>query len=297
MGTGDGRQPSPALTVALCAVLCLVWGSTWLVIREGLDDLPPFTALAARFLVAFAAFALVAHPLHRLEGGERPGRGLTLTMGLVLHAFSYAVIYQAEQTVPSGLTAVLWGVYPILMAVAGHCLLPGERLRPGAALGFVTGFAGVVLLFVADLRAISSSAVLGGALLLASPLATAIGTVHIKRSGSATSSVLLCRDSLGVAAVVTAVLALLFERDAEATWSGRALFSVLYLGIVGTCVTFSVYFWLLRFAAASRLSLIAYVTPAVALVLGWLVRGEPVGPTTLVGAALIVVGVALAGRR
>ncbi len=290
-------RPSPWLENALIGFLCLIWGSTWLVIREGLDDLPPLGSLALRFWVAFAVFAAIAPQLRRIEGGAPPPRSLVLLMGCANFAASYSIIYWAEQSVPSGLTSVLWAVFPILVAIAGHFLLPGERLGRTRALGFALGFAGVVLLFFADLRAISTDAVRAGAVLLLSPVISAFGNVTVKRQGAGVSSALLCRNSLGLAAVLVSAAALLVEREAKLALTPRAIFSVAYLGVAGTVVTFAIYFWLLRHAPASKLSLIAYVTPAVALCLGWAVRGEAIAPTTLAGAALIVFGVALAGRR
>ena len=80
-------------------------------------------------------------------------------------------------------------------------------------------------------------------------------------------------------------------------WTPRAIFSIAYLAVAGTVVTFGLYFWLLRFAPASSLSLIAYVTPAVALVLGWGFGGESITAFTLAGAVLILIGVTLAAKR
>ncbi len=291
------RAPSPTTVHLLMLVLCAIWGSTWLVIREGLDDLPPFRALAARFTVAAVVFAAIAPYLHRRERGVAPGLGLTLVMGLGIDATSYSIIYWAEQTVPSGLTAVLWAWYPLPMALIAHWALPGERLHVRAVVGLLLGSAGIALLFTKDLAGLSPAALRAGAIVMLSPVVTAVCTAVIKRRGADVSAVLLCRNGFAVAALFLLPLGWWVDRDRPGQWTGRALFSVGYLSVVGTVVAFTIYFWLLRFAAASKLALISYVTPIVALGLGWLVRGEPVLASTVAGAALVVVGVALAGRR
>jgi len=97
--------------------------------------------------------------------------------------------------------------------------------------------------------------------------------------------------------VLLLAAALLFERDAPARWTPAAIGSVLYLALAGTALTFGLYFWLLRHTAASRLSLIAYATPAIALAVGNLAGGEPIRATTLAGSALILCGVACVVRR
>lgn len=283
------------MTVALgVALLCAIWGSTWIVIKAGLRDLPVLSSAAARFTLAAAVFVVVAPQLHRREGGERPPRWLALTMGLLSFAIPYGIIYTVETVLPSGLTSVLWAIFPMMTAVLAHQWLPGERLGARQWIGFSVGFGGVVVLFATDLRGIGPSALAAGGLLLLSPLAAALGQVVLKRHGQATSAVLVNRDGMVVAAGALWLVALPLEPLSAAVPSSAAIGSVAYLGLVGTVVAFGVYFWLLRWVSASRLSLIAYVTPAIALWLGFAVGDEPLRGSTLAGTALILLGIALA---
>jgi drug/metabolite transporter (DMT)-like permease len=281
------------------AVLCLIWGSTWLVISEGLRDLPPFTSLAARFLLAGGLFAAVAGPLARVEGGARPSRKLVTIHGLGTMALPYAVIYWVETRLPSGLVSVLWSIYPILLALTAHAFLPDERMRGRQWAGLAVGFLGVTSMFWTDVRELGPAAVPAGLLLLLSPLSTALATPFIKRGGAGTSSILLNRNGTLVGALGVAALALAVERDAPLELTGPAVFSVAYLAIVGTVLAFGIYYWLLRHAAAMHLAMIAFAVPAVALALGAFVGGEPVGPHTILGMVLILVGVGLVllGKR
>jgi drug/metabolite transporter (DMT)-like permease len=107
----------------------------------------------------------------------------------------------------------------------------------------------------------------------------------------------LNRNGLYVGSTALLIVAFLFETPSDARWTPMAVFSVSYLTVFGTVVTFGLYFWLLRFSQASRLSLIAYVIPAVALLLGWTVGAESIGATTIAGATLILGGVWVAARR
>lgn len=289
--------PSPAIRWASIGLLCMIWGSTWLVIREGLADLPPLTSATLRFTLAAVVFAVITPVLRSREGGGAAPAWLSCSMGALNFAIPYGVVYWGETVIPSSLASLLWAVFPILMALAAHVALPGERLTPGHAVGFVTGFAGVALLFVTDLRAIGPEALGMGAFFLLSPAVSAVGNTLVKRHGSEVSSVLLNRNGLAICAALLALAALALERGAVLRWTPTAVFSVVYLALIGTVVTFGLYFWLLRYAPASQLSLIAYVIPAVALFLGRAVAEEPVGPNTLAGAALILIGVSLAARR
>lgn len=287
--------PGPLLTQLLVALLCLVWGSTWVVIQGGLADLPPFTSAGARFAIAFAVMALIAPRLARREGGGPPPARLWIVVGTLNFAVSYGIVYTTETVLPSGIVSVLWAVFPLLMAVAGHFVLD-ERLRPVHWLGFAIGFVGVAMLFVTDLAAFGPDAIPAALLLFVSPAVSVVGQTCIKRWGTASSSALLNRNAMGLGAVLLLLAAALFERDTAPRWTAAAIASVGYLSVFGTVLTFTLYFWLLRYARATKLSVISFVTPVVALTLGWAFADEPVTATTVAGAVLVVVGVALVVR-
>ncbi len=289
-------HPSPLKVFLLTAVLCLIWGSTWVVIQSGLEDLPTLGSAAARFTLAALCMSVLCALFAAREGGARPGLALTLVLGSLNFAGSYGIVYWTETRLPSALVSVLWAVYPMLQAVVGHLFLPGERLGRAQGLGFALGFLGVAALFATDLRDLGPAAVPAGAVLLLSPLISAFGTTYVKKHGGGTSSMRLNRNAMFVGAGLLWLAALATERGQPFHWTGSAVFSLVYLAVFGTVVAFGLYFWLLRHTAANRLSVIAYVTPAVALVLGVFVRQEPIGPWTLAGLGLILLGVFLVHR-
>lgn len=289
-------HPSPLKVFLLTALLCLIWGSTWIVIQSGLEDLPTLGSAAARFSLAAVCMAILCALWAEREGGARPTLTLTLVLGSLNFAGSYGIVYWTETQLPSALVSVLWAVYPMMQAVVGHLFLPGERLARAQLLGFGLGFLGVAALFATDLRGLGPAAIPAGAVLLVSPLISALGTTYVKRHGAGTSSLLLNRNAMGVGAALLWLVALATERDVPFHWTGPALFSLVYLALFGTVTAFGLFFWLLRHTPANRLSVIAYVTPAVAIVLGVVLRNEPVGAWTLAGLALILLGVTLVHR-
>lgn len=293
----SSTAPSRTTVTLLIAFLCLIWGSTWVVIADGLRDLPPFTSAAARFLVAALAMTALAPAIARREGGGSPSWRLRLALGVCNFGASYALVYWTETKLPSGVVSVLWAVFPMMMAASSSWFLAGERLRTAQWFGFALGFAGVVLLFATDLRTFGPEGVPAAAILLLSPLVSCVGNTLLKRDGKHTSSALVNRDGMWIGAAILVVLAFVLERDAPVAWTTRAALSVLYLALVGTVTAFGLYFWLLRHTEAWRLSTIAYVTPAVALCLGTLVAGEPFTEWTLAGSLAILAGVVLATVR
>ena len=298
MSTEPGRRPPTAHVVnASIVLLCLIWGSTWIVIRGGLEDLPPYTSAAWRFLVAGVAMIAVVRLGARREGGEKPPAWLWMVLGSLNFAASYGIVYRTETILPSGLVSLLWGVFPMLQALGSHLYLPGERVRGVQWAGFVLGFAGLAILYATDLQDLGPQAVPAALVLFLSPLVSAVGNTLVKRHGAGASSLVLNRNGMLFGAGLLALAAFLLERSVETHWTAAAVGSVAYLSIAGTVVTFGLYFWLLRWVDAHKLSLIAYVTPAIALTLGSLVGDEPFTSTMLAGAACILAGVLLVVRQ
>lgn len=294
--------PSPFRTNLLITLMCLIWGSTWIVVKKGVEDLPPFTAATLRMGLAGVAMAIVAAFLRKRESGRKPPFWLSVTMGLGNFAITYGIVYWASEILPSGVIALLWAVFPMMMAIAGHFYLDGEKLHARQWLGFLVGFAGVFVL-KADLQDFKATAESTSALaisppmvaliVLLSPLAACIATAVIKKHGSDVSSNLLNRDGLLVSAVPLLAMWLAFERDAEFEWTGFGIFSIGYLALVGTVVTFGIYYYLLRYAPAYKLSLIAFITPAIAMFMGTVFGDEELSNKILGGAACILAGVLL----
>ncbi len=293
----SSRAPSPRVAALAIAALCLVWGSTWLVIKGGLRDLPPQTAGAARFWIAGLAMSVLVRALGRREGGHAPPTWLWLALGALNFGVSYAIVYRTAALLPSGLTSLLWGVFPMLSAAVGHLFLPGERLAPRQWSGFALGLVGLTLLFATDLPALGPDAVPAALILLLSPIASVVGNTLVKRHGARVSSLALNRNAMFVGAALLSVVAAIWESDATPRWTPTAVGSVLYLALLGTVFTFGLYFWLLRYVRSSQLSLIAYVTPAIALILGATLGEEPMSWSIAGGAAAILAGIVLVVRK
>lgn len=278
------------------ALLCFVWGSTWWAIRVCLEDQPPLSSAALRFLLAGLAMALLAPALRRRELAPPPRPWLWCVSGLTVFAGSYGVLYVAETVVPSGIAAVLWGIFPLLMAANGVLFL-GERLRPRQWIGFLVSFAGIVTVFAGDLGGVGRDNLGPACFLLLSPIVSAAGTTLIKKYGSGSSSVLMNRNGMLLGAVLLALVAFLREDVRPIAWTGPGVLATLYLALFGTTMTFGLYFHLLRTVPASQLSLISYVTPLLAMLLAAAVGDGTTDAAGWAGTALVLAGIALVVTR
>jgi drug/metabolite transporter (DMT)-like permease len=300
---------SPARLRAAFLLLTLIWGTTWAVIRLGLEGIPPLTGVALRFALAGALLlALVRHfgvrfTWSRRELGLWAMNGLfsfsaSYTIVYWADSASYTIVYWAEQHIPSGLAAVLFATYPLMVAVIAHFALPGERLGWRAAGGILLGLAGVAVIFSDDLRLLGGANVREVALvMLLSPFVSAVATVAVKRWGQGIHPLSLTAVPMLLTAVVVGSLALVFERQATVVFDLRSVGALLYLAVLGSAVTFTIYYWMLANAPATRVALIAYTIPIVAVAVGALLFQEPVRPLVIVGGALVLVGVAIVTRR
>lgn len=293
----NSLAPSSRVATLAIAALCLVWGSTWLVIKGGLRDLPPQTSGAARFWIAGVVMGVLVRTIGRREGGEAPPTWLWLSLGALNFGASYAIVYRTAALLPSGLTSLLWGVFPMLSAAVGHLFLPGERLAPRQWSGFALGLVGLAVLFATDLRALGPEAAPAAAVLLLSPISSVVGNTLVKRHGARVSSLALNRNAMLVGAALLTLVAALTESEATPRWTPAAIGSVVYLALMGTVFTFGLYYWLLRYVRSSRLSLIAYVTPAIALTLGATLGDERMSWSIAGGAAAILAGIVLVVRN
>jgi len=288
-------MPAPAWKVwgALWTIY-IVWGSTYLAIRVMVETVPPLLGAGVRFTVAGAVMVGVL----ALRRSVRPTRAQLLSALLVgaLLPGANAVVSVAEQEVPSSIAALLIGSVPLWVILLRRA--SGDSV-PRASVGAVLmGFAGVALLLRPGEQ--SGDATFIG--LLACVIAAAMWA-----SGSFASPRLqLPRDPLvstgwqmlmGGLVILVAGFVSGEAGDVDfAAFSTRSVIALTYLVAIGSWVAFTAYAWLLQNAPISRVATYAYVNPAVAIVLGWLILDEVITPITLVGAAIIVASVALVVR-
>ena len=287
------KTPSPRLAFGVAALLVLIWGTTWAAIRLSLEGFPPFLSMSVRFAMASLLLILLTKSRSLpLMGPGRKGWILFWTQSLGAFGIGYALIYWAEQWVPSGLAAVLFATLPFFVAVLAYFLLPNGSLDWRQGLGLLLGFLGVALIFGEDLSALGGEQVrFAGLVLLFSPIAAALSQIAVKRWASDFHSFTLSALPMGCSALMMAVLSFFFERETPVEPTLVAWLAVAYLGIVGSAFTFTLFFWLLTKGNILRVSMIAYGTPVVAVLVGTVFLDEPLTWQLVAGAALVLCGV------
>ena len=297
-------EPTPATTRDAriwlgMLVLYLVWGSTYLGIAIAVDSIPPFMMAAARFLLAgsiLLTFSIAREGRSFVLPSRREVRDSTI-VGALLLGGGMGLVAFGEQTIPSGIAALLIAMMPVWVAIFGGIFL-GERLPRLAVVGIAVGFAGVAIL-------VGPSAVggagaldpLGLAACILSPIAWSIGSLFAShravlpgRSLVATGLQMLLG---GLVLSAMAALAGEFATFDAAAVTRDSLIAFAYLTVIGSLLAFTVFGWMLRVAPLPLVATYAYVNPVVAVILGAVVLGETIDARTLVAGAVIVFAVAL----
>lgn len=275
--------------------LCFVWGSTWLAIKVGLGSLPPFTFAGIRFLIAWALLLTYALARKTQFPRDKTSWRVMLFLSLSQIAFPYALTFWGEQYMTAGLTALLFATLPFFVVVFAHFMIPGERFGALKLVGMLVSFVGVTMIFSRELMLTVTSFWGGVAVIAASASAACANVVGKKHSESINSTVNVVVQ-MGVGGLLLTAAGLTLERAIPLNFDQVSIFAVLYLAVVGSVYGFVALYWLFTRMEVTRTSLFSFITPIVAVLLGWVVLGETVDPTAAVGGSLILVGVVLVNR-
>jgi len=275
-------------------ILCGIWGSTWLFIKIGLTDLPPFTFAGIRFLLAFVILAALVTA--RRARWPRSGRewALIAVVGVLQFTLNYGLVFWGEQHISSGLAAVLQSTFPAFGLVIAHFYLPQERMTTGRVVGVLLGVCGVAVIFSDQLSLAGSMALLGSVALVLSAFFGSYGNVLVKAYAGKIDPQVLAAGQMVFGFVPLLAIGIATEGNPwHFHWTTMGVVSLLYLVVVGSVVAFALYYWLVRNMDVTNTMLIALVTPVVAVILGMIVLHEELNWRLLAGGACIISGIGM----
>lgn len=276
--------------------LGFMWGSSYLFIKLAVDDFGTFTLVALRLAVGAALLWVVI----RLAGQELPRErriyGHLLVMACVNIVIPFALITWAERSVDSSIAAIITAAVPLFAIVIAPLILHDEPIRVNGVIGLVVGFAGVVVLVSRNLGAAGSD-ITGEVALLGAALSYAVGAVYSRHNMRGVRPMIPAVFQVTFAMLIAGAIAIVFEHPWDARPDAQAVFSIAWLGLLGSGLAYLANFRLLAAWGATRTTLVAYVIPVVGIVLGFVVLNEPIDIRLLIGTGLVVGGVALVNSR
>jgi drug/metabolite transporter (DMT)-like permease len=275
-------------------ILCGIWGSTWLFIKLGLADLPPFTFAGIRFLLAALILSLMIFARGVRWPRSRRDWTLIAVSGALQFALNYGLVFWGEQYISSGLAAVLQSTFPVFGFLIAHLYLPFERMTTAKLIGVLLGAFGVVVIFSNQLSIAGSMALLGSVALVASAFFGSYSNVLVKAYGQKIDPQVLAAGQMICGFPPLLILGIATEGNPfRFHWTPVAVASLAYLVIVGSVIAFALYYWLVRHMDVTNTMLIALVTPVVAVVLGMIVLHEKLNWRLFAGGACIISGIGL----
>jgi drug/metabolite transporter (DMT)-like permease len=287
------RPPSWKILLAF-GIIYFVWGSTFLAIRVGVNEVPPFLLASIRFFVS----GVVLYGWMRLKGAPPPSRtewASATLLGALIFLVDYGCLFWAEQCVPSGIAAVVLATIPVFITLLEIIFLRTQRLTVRLGLALLAGLCGVAVLTIPSFSFGEVPINRAGALaLLVAAFTWSVATILTRRLTLPASKPMSAAAQMltgGAQLFVLAALSGEFAGFHLQAVSAKAWFALLYLIVAGSIVGFTAYVWLLHHESPTKVGTYAYVNPVVAVALGYFVGGEAVGPRTLLGALLVLISV------
>jgi drug/metabolite transporter (DMT)-like permease len=282
------------MKIIIWLILCLIWGTTWIFIKIGLEDLPPISFAAARFMLSVLILAFVIKIQNiPLPKTWREWRLIALT-GVLQFSVNYSLVFWSEQYISSGLAAVLQAMITVFGLVLAWIHLPNERITGLKILAVLLGIIGVGIIFNDQLKVESTLAFAGCAAIVIGAYAAAQASILIKAKGGNLHPASLVFSQMICGLPLIILYAAVQEGNPlQFNWSWRAIICVLYLSVFGTIAAFWLYYWLLSKIESTKAMMISLVTPLIAVIIGAIVLGETLPPLTGLGGALILASIGL----
>jgi len=273
-------------------ILCCIWGSTWLFIKVGLEELPPLTFAGIRFVIACA----ILYVIIRIRGIALPRSSqdwkLLAWTGFLSFTLNYGLIFWGEQYISSGLAAVLQATIPAFGLVIAHFYLPGERMTWARIGGVILGIVGVSIVFSNQLLIAGGKALAGCVAVVLSSAFVAYSNVLVKARGKQLEPAVLAAGQMFFGLIPLLLIGIPFEGNPfRFHWTLMTILALLYLAVVGSVIAFLLYYWLVHNMDVTKSMLIALVTPVVAVILGMIVLREELNWRTFAGGAMIIFGI------
>jgi drug/metabolite transporter (DMT)-like permease len=283
----------PPRVFAVWCVVCVLWSSTFLFVRLGVNDLPPLTFAWTRLAIALAILLPLAFA--RRWFADLAARDLTLVAatGILILGVNYALLFWGAQFIPSGLVAILQSATPVVALAIGW-LLGSETVTARKLAALAASLIGVLIIFADQASIPRGTSMLAAAAVFLGSCSLALGYVCLKTSGPGLHPAPVITLQTLAAAVPLMLAGMALEGNPfTMPWTRAATMSLLYLGIVASVIAFWANYWLLRRIDASLMLVMGVAEVPIAVALGVVFLDEPLHNRTIVGAACVAAGIAI----
>ena len=285
------------LNAALWIILALMWSSSFAAIKVGIETIDSMPLVAGRMIIGAAVMLTVLKLRGMSLAWGRKAWSDYLFTGLVGGVIPFLLITSGEHHVDSGLAAILMGISPVSTVLLAHYVLNDEYMTPKSLIGVGLGVSGVALLVGPDALSELGNHVIGQVSILIAAICYSTSTIYIKRK-STRPAMEMAAGSMLVGAVCIAVATLVIGQPARIEMpSAQSLIAVIYLGIFPTALATLFYFYLVPRLGANRMSQVNFVVPIAGALIGVVLMGEALTPSTIAALAVIMVAIYLVSAK
>jgi drug/metabolite transporter (DMT)-like permease len=291
----EANEHRPAWKTLLAfAIIYIVWGTTYLAIRVGVEEVPPFLLAAMRFLIAGGV--IYGWMIARGERSPTARQWLGASViGIMIFVLDYGVLFWAEERVPSGVTAIMMATIPVFTALSEIIILRTQKLTARLTLALLIGIGGVAVLISRSLHLAGAPVDTMGALaLIFASISWSIASILTRKLPLPPSKVMNSGAQMlsgGIFLALTAAALGEFHNFHPLSVSRAAWLALLYLIVAGSIIAYTAYVWLIHHESPTKVGTYAYVNPVVAVLVGYFMGGEALGVRTILGTLFVLTSV------
>jgi len=274
----------------LYALMCILWGFTWMYLKISLQEMPLYKGLSIRFISAGVIFWIIYFLKSEKVQLTKDLRRVYILFTLFNFSLCYYLTYWGTKFVFSNLGAILWSLLPLCVAFMAHFYLPDDKLTRRKFGGIIIGLVGSILLFYNKDLLGQGQTFLGLLAILLSVILAAWPNVHLKMQKSKINPYHLNAVGMSISGIIFLIFALIFEGQASIPLDNKNMFSIFFLTVPGTVITWGIYIWLFNHLPVTQISYTAFYPPIIASIVGWFFLDELLPLTAILGSMLIIAG-------
>ena len=274
----------------LYALMCILWGFTWMYLKISLQEMPLYKGLSIRFISAGVIFWIIYFLKSEKVQLTKDLRRVYILFTLFNFSLCYYLTYWGTKFVFSNLGAILWSLLPLCVAFMAHFYLPDDKLTRRKFGGIIIGLVGSILLFYNKDLIGQGQTFLGLLAILLSVILAAWPNVHLKMQKSKINPYHLNAVGMSISGIIFLIFALIFEGQASIPLDNKNMFAIFFLTVPGTVITWGIYIWLFNHLPVTQISYTAFYPPIIASIVGWFFLDELLPLTAILGSMLIIAG-------
>jgi len=279
------------------AAVCLIWGTTYLALRIGVTQFPPFLFSLLRFTCAGPILLIIVLTIGKQKWPDRKTLFNQAVSGILMITFGISMVGWAEVYISSGMAAIICSVMPVWTILINVIVTKDEKPNWLIILGLATGLSGIVLIFSEHLTEFSNTNYqVGIAVTFISNLCWAIGSIYIKKKNQTTNPFMGAGLQMTFGAIALIPLSLMFDDYSTIHWSADVAYSLTYMIIIGSVAAYACYSYAIKKLPMTLVSMYAYINPVVAVVLGWLILNEKLNSRIALAILITIAGIFLVNR-